>query len=34
LVEGDVSDLVDDDEFVAADLLQLGLEPAALVGGG
>lgn len=34
LVEGDVGDFVDDDQSVAADLLQLGLKPAGLVGGG
>ncbi len=33
-VEGDVADFVNDDELVAADPLELGLEPAALVGFG
>ena len=33
-VEGDVADLVDDDQLVAADLLQLGLQSAGVVGGG
>jgi hypothetical protein len=32
LVERDVADLVDDDQFVAADLLQFGLETSGLVG--
>jgi hypothetical protein len=31
-VEGDVADFVDDDQLVAADLLQLGLQGAGLVG--
>jgi len=34
LVERDVADLVDDDQFVAADLLQLGLKAPGLVGVG
>lgn len=34
MVEGDVADLVDDDEFLAADHFQLGLELAGVVGGG
>ena len=34
LVERDVADLVDDDQLVAADLLQLGLEASGLVGVG
>jgi hypothetical protein len=34
LVEGDVADFIDDDQFVAADLLQFGIEVPGLVRGG
>jgi hypothetical protein len=34
LVERDVADFINDDEFVAADLLQLRVQPAGLVGAG
>src|SRR4051812_28542211 len=34
LIEWDVGDLVDDDQLVAADLLELGCQPVGLMRGG
>jgi hypothetical protein len=34
LIEGDVSDFVDDDQFVATDLLEFGFELPGMVRGG